>query len=243
MSVRVLGIIPARAGSKRIPRKNLALLGGRPLVVWSIECGRAARSLDRLVVSSDDPEVLAIASRYDPGLPLRRPAQISADTSPAIEYVRHALAALEAGAHADRFEVVVILQPSSPLTQPGDVDATVDLLRRTGADSAVTVMELDHAIHPVKLKVLEGDRLRPYLEEERGRMAAHELPRLYVRNCAVYASRRHVVDGGEVIGPDCRGLVMPRERSLDINGPLDLAFAEFLLARKGRAPGIMGEES
>ena len=128
---------------------------------------------------------------------------------------------------------VVIVQPSSPLTLAEDIDATVDLLAASGADTAVSVVKLDHAVHPLKMKVLEGDRLLPYLEEERGRMAAHELPMIYVRNCSVYATRRRVIDGGGVIGDDCRAYVMPRERSLDINEELDLEFAEFLLSRRG----------
>lgn len=232
--MKVLGIVPARAGSKRVPRKNLAPLAGKPLVAWAIDCARGARSLARVVVSSDDDEVLALAARVDPALPLRRPAELAIDVAPAIDYVRHALAALETG--GDRFDAVAIVQPSSPLTLPEDVDDAVELLRRTGADSAVTVMELDHAIHPVKFKTMQGDRLLPYFEEEAGRMAAHELPKLFVRNCAVYVAQRRTIDAGAIVGADCRGLVMPRERSLDINEPIDLAFAEFLLAR-GRAGG------
>ncbi len=145
--------------------------------------------------------------------------------------MRHALNALE-GDGEPLFDTIVIVQPSSPFTLSRDVDATIELLETTGADSAVSVMALDHAIHPAKLKVLEGDRLHPYLEEERGRMAAHELPSLYVRNCSVYASRRAIIEAGQIIGADCRGYVMPRERSLDINEPLDLEFAEFLLGRR-----------
>lgn len=235
--MRVLGIVPARAGSKRLPRKNVLSLGGRPLVVWAIEAARAARALDRLVVSSDDEEVLAFASERDPALPLRRPPELADDTSPAIDYVRHALHALETS--GGRFDAVAIIQPSSPFTRSADIDATVALLQGSGADSAVSIVELDHAIHPLKLKRLEGDRLWPYLEEERGRMAAHELPRLYVRNCSVYVSRRAVIDSGAILGDDCRGFVMPAERSVDINTAHDLLFAEFLLQRgaaKGAAP-------
>jgi CMP-N-acetylneuraminic acid synthetase len=163
---------------------------------------------------------------------LRRPEAISGDEALAIDYVRHALGELEAQGEAP-FEAVAIVQPSSPFTTEKDIDGTVDVLARSpGADSAVTVMELEHAIHPVKLKRLEGDRLVPYLEEERGRMAAHELPKLYVRNCSVYATRRACLDKkGSVIGDDSRALVMPRERSLDINDELDWAFAEFLASR------------
>lgn len=128
----VLAIIPARGGSKRVLRKNVRLLAGKPLVAWSIEAARAAKRLDRIVVSSDDPEVLALATQYDPALPLERPGELSDDKSPAIEYVRHVLATLE-GRGEGPFQVVVILQPSSPLTTPADIDATVDLLNRTGA--------------------------------------------------------------------------------------------------------------
>jgi CMP-N-acetylneuraminic acid synthetase len=220
--MKVLGIVPARGGSKRLPRKNVLPLGGKPLVRWAIDCGRAAQAIDRLVVSSDDPEVLAVAG----DLGIERPAAFATDTSPAIDYVKHALSVV-----GGDWDAIVILQPSSPLTLPSDVDATVRLLESSGADSAVTVMKVDHAIHPVKLKTLDGDRLKAWWEEERGRMAAHELPELYVRNCAVYATRRRVVEAGAIIGEDCRAVVMPRERSVDINEELDLAFAEFLVAR------------
>lgn len=226
----VLGIIPARGGSKRILRKNLAPLGGKPLVAWVIEAGQRVKALDRLVVSSDDRDILELARGYDAKLPLERPAELATDTAPAIAYVRHALSVLEAQGD-QRFDIIVILQPSSPLTTPEDVDRTMELLQDSGADTAVTVMRLDHAVHPAKLKVMTGDRLLPYLEEEGGRLAAHELPPVFVRNGAVYATRRHVVDSDAIIGADCRGLVMPRQRSLDINDAVDLAFAEFLLER------------
>ena len=94
-------------------------------------------------------------------------------------------------------------------------------------------MKLDHAIHPLKLKTLAADgRLLPYLEEERGRMAAHELPPLYVRNGSVYVTRRRVIEAGAIIGDPCVGYVMPRERSIDINDAMDLELANFLLSRR-----------
>ncbi len=228
--MKVLGIIPARRGSKRVAHKNMRPLGGKPLAAWSIEAARQARKLDRIVVSSDDPEVLRLAADYDASLPLERPAALAADESLAIDYVKHALATLEARGEGP-FDSIVIVQPSSPLTIAADIDATVELLATSGADSAVSVVRLDHAIHPLKMKLLLGDRLLPYLEEERGRMASHELPEIYVRNCSVYATRRAAIDRGQLIGDDCRGYVMPRERSIDINDELDLQFAEFLLSR------------
>jgi CMP-N-acetylneuraminic acid synthetase len=230
---RVLGIIPARGGSKRIARKNLRLLGSKPLLAWAVELARAATSLKCLVVSSDDEEILDVARAHHAVMALRRPSEFATDTAPAIDYVRHALAGLE-GTSGHHFDGVVILQPSSPFTLPEDVDATVRLLDESGADTAVSIVEVEHALHPAKFKVLRGDRLLPYLEDEGGRMAAHELPRVYVRNGSVYATRRRVIEQGRIIGEDCRGYLMPRERSLDINEELDLEFAAFLLERRQR---------
>ncbi len=229
--MRVLGIIPARGGSKRVPRKNVRLLGGKPLVAWSIEACRASRLLTHTVVSTDDEEVLEIAGRYDGGLGLRRPSALATDTALAIDFVRHALTTLES-AGEPRYEAVVIVQPSSPLTTTADIDGTIELLLSSKAESAASVMEVDHALHPLKLKRLVGDRLVPYLEEERGRMAQHELPRLFVRNCSVYASLRRVHDGGKILSDDCRGYVMPRERSVDINDELDWKFTQFLTSQR-----------
>lgn len=227
--MRVLGIVPARAGSVRVRRKNLRPLGGRPLVEWVIRTARSASTLDRLVVSSDDPDVLALADRLAPGSALIRPPEFATAEAPAIAYVRHALAVEEAAGQL--FDAVAILQPTSPFTEPADIDAAVALLCSTGADSVVTVVRVAHDIHPLKLKTLDGDRLLPYLEEERGRMAEADLPAVYVRNCAVYVSSRHTIDAGDLLGTDSRGYVMPRERSIDINDEFDFALAELLLNR------------
>jgi CMP-N,N'-diacetyllegionaminic acid synthase len=229
-SMFVLGIIPARGGSKRVARKNVRRLAGKPLVSWAIEAGRHAQRVDRLVVSSDDDEVLDIAAKYDRRLPLRRPPELSTDTSLAIEYIRHAIQTLET-AQSPRIDAVVVIQPSSPLTLACDIDSTIDLLHASGADSAVSVVELRHDLHPAKLKRMQGDRLLPYYEDEQGKMASHELPRVFVRNCSVYASKRAAIDAGRIIGDDCRGFIMPRERSVDINDELDFAFTEFLVGR------------
>ena len=228
--MRVLGIIPARGGSKRVVGKNLRVLEGKSLVARSIEACLGARSLTKVVVSSDDGAVLAVADL--PGvIALKRPELISTDEAPAIDYVRHALQVFESGGDA-RYDAVAIVQPSSPFTQASDIEATLAVLRGAPeADSAVSVVELEHALHPAKLKRLEAGRLLPYLEEENARMAAHELPKVFVRNCSVYAVRRATIERGEIIGTDCRAYVMPRERSLDINDEVDWEFANFLVQR------------
>lgn len=228
--MRVLGIVPARAGSKRVPGKNLRLLGGKELVARSLETALAAKSLAKVALSSDSDVMLKLAAeRYPGAMALRRPDAISTDVALAIEYVRHALA--EVG---PAFDAVAIIQPSSPFTTAADIDSTVAVLEAAPeADSAVTVMKVEHAVHPVKLKRLVGNKLLAYAEEERGRMAAHELDDLYVRNCSVYVTRVSTIQKGSILGDDSRAFVMPRERSVDINDELDWKFAQFLFQQSG----------
>ena len=229
---RTLGIVPARAGSKRLVDKNLRPVGGKPLALRAIETALATRRISRLVVSSDDRRVLDIADAVDPSIALERPSELATDTAMAVEYVRHALGAMRAQGE-EPFDGVVIVQPTSPFTTAEDIDATVALLDDRSIETAVTVMPLDHALQPAKLKTMEeGGVLRSYLAEENGRMAAHQLPALFVRNGSVYATRVAVIDRGEIIGEPCVGHVMSRQRSVDINDEFDLAFAEFLWGRK-----------
>jgi len=233
--VRTLGIVPARAGSTRLPGKNTRLLGGRPLVVWAIEAALAAERIDVLVVSSDDPEVLGIAAAIDATLPLARPQELAGTFSPAIDYVTHALETLEGSdsrdPHTGAFDAVAIVQPTSPFTEPATIDAAITLLETTGADSTVSVVRLAHDLHPSKMKLLEGDRLVPYVEDGERRQF-HELAEVYVRNGSVYVSARPTIESGVLLGTDSRAVVVDRDHSVDINDGFDFEFAEFLLARR-----------
>ena len=232
----ILGIIPARAGSKRVPHKNTRLLGGKPLVAWTIEVALQASCLQRLVVSSDSAEVLEITRAFDPRLALERPARFATDTSLAIDYVKHALGELES--EGSRYDVVVIIQPTSPFTAVEDIEATTNLLLETGADTAVSVELVDQMLHPLKLKKMEGGRVLPLFEEEGGRMAAHEIPEVFTRNGSVYATTHKVIEQGRIIGSDCRGYLMPKERSIDINTEVDWLFTEFVLSRMNEASRV-----
>ena len=221
---KILGIIPARAGSKRLPGKNTRLFDGKPLITYSIASALNSTLIIDIAVSSDSEEVLEIASNYQRVKAIKRPAELAGDLSPAIDYVKHALEQYEY-----TFDYVVIIQASSPLTQSNDIDQTIQLLlNHPEADSSVSVMKLDHAIHPVKLKTMKDNVLLPYWEEENGRMAAHELPELFVRNCAVYVSSKKSLESDKIIGDHCLGYLMPRERSVDINELIDFEFAELL---------------
>jgi CMP-N,N'-diacetyllegionaminic acid synthase len=225
--MRVLGIVPARGGSSRVPRKNLARLGGRTLVRRALETALAAGCLDVVALSSEDDEILAEADGLDV-VALRRPPELATDTARAAEFALHALQALDDP--DSPFDAVAIVQCTSPFTGPEDVAGAVELLERTGAESAVTVSRIDAAHHPAKLKVLDGDRLLPFLEDDR-LTPSHELPPLWARNGSVYAFRRDVVERS-LEADDVRGYEMPPERSFDIDTARDLAIAAFLESRE-----------
>jgi CMP-N,N'-diacetyllegionaminic acid synthase len=228
--VRILGLVPARGGSTRLPRKNLARLEGRTLVRRALDAALGAGALDEIVLSSDDPEILAEAEPLPGVTALARPEALATPEARAYHVVLHALAALE-GAGSPRFDAVAIVQASSPFTLPEDVAATVELLDRTGAGSAVSVVRADYAAHPHKLLLMEGERLRPFIAGADGLRPEEALPALWLRNGSVYVSRRDTLESGRLLSEDVRGHAMPAERSLDVNTPLDLAWAEFLLAR------------
>ena len=224
--MRVLGLVPARGGSSRVPRKNLARLGGKTLVRRALETALAADCFHVVALSSDDDEILAEAEGLDV-IALRRPAELATDTARASEFALHALQALDDPERP--FDALAIVQCTSPFTAPEDAAGAVELLERTGAESVVTVARVEAARHPLKLKLLEGDRLLPYLEDDR-LTPSHELPPLWVRNGSVYAFRRDVVERG-LEAEDVRGYEMPPERSFDIDTERDLAFAEFVWER------------
>jgi CMP-N-acetylneuraminic acid synthetase len=227
--VEVLALIPARGGSRRVPGKNLAELGGKTLVRRALETSLAAGCFATVALSSDDPAILAEADGLDV-VAIQRPAELATDTALALDVTLHALRELG----PERYDAVAIVQCTSPFTAPGDLAGTVELLERTGAGSAVTVARVEAALHPLKLKRLEGDRLLPYLEED-GMTPSHALPPLWVRNGSAYVTRRAELEAGNLVSEDVRGYEMPAERSLDIDTPRDLAFAAFLLV-PGKVP-------
>ena len=195
---------------------------------YAIEAALGSVLISDLVLTSNDQDILKIGTEYDELICIDRPEEISGDNALAITYVQHTL--IELG---NQYEIIVIVQPSSPLTSSQDIDGTIQLLLQCEkADSAVSVVKLDHAIHPFKMKYMEGNELQPFIVEENGRMASHELPDIYVRNCSVYVSKISVIRDRRIIGEPCVGYIMSRERSLDINDEMDWMFAEWLVERK-----------
>jgi CMP-N-acetylneuraminic acid synthetase len=230
VSLSVLGLVPARGGSRRVDRKNLAQLQGKSLVRRALETCLDAVNLDGVALSSEDQEILAEAEGLDGVIRVERPPELATDTARSYDAILHALEDVEQR-EGRRFDAVATVQCTSPFTVAEDIDGAIELLDRSGAGSVVTVAEVTDTAHPLKLKRMEGDRLIPFLEDD-GMLPSHDLPRLWVRNGSVYVSRRETIAAGRIVSDDVRGYVMPTDRSHDINGPLDLAFAEFLLERR-----------
>lgn len=230
----ILGLIPARGGSKGIPRKNLAPLAGRPLIAHTIAAALASARLDRVVVSTDDPEIASVAGQYGAEVPFMRPADLADDTAPALAVIRHAVIALDGMGW--RAETVAYLQPTSPLRTAAHIDAALALLAERDADSVVSVVEVPHNFNPRSVMLRgEDDCLRPYLEPAGDEpLRRQDKPRLLARNgpAILALTRRTIMELGALYGPRTLGLVMDRAESLDIDEPLDLELAEWLLARR-----------
>lgn len=230
--MNILGIIPARHGSKRVPKKNFKPFADTTLCDLAIQQALDAHTLDNIVVNSDSRDVEAIAEKYiDQGVTfLKRPKELATDTSPAIDYMLHTLNHFEA--QGKNYDLLVILQPSSPLRAAEDIDQTVQLILQDNlATSAVSVVQVQHMIHPSKIKRMEEGILHPWLVDEGQKTAAHELPVLFVRNCAVYVFRSELLRQGITYGNRCHAYEMPFELSIDINNPIEFEFAEYLLRK------------
>jgi CMP-N-acetylneuraminic acid synthetase len=226
--MKILTIIPAREGSKRVTQKNFRPFANTTLVDLAIQQALQSKLISKIVVSSDSEIVLDIAKKYTSVLPLRRPSEISGDLAPAIDYVKQCLLVLEE--QGEFYDIIVILQPSSPLRTFEDIDQTIiTLINNKEADSAVSVVKVSHMLNPLKLKIIENGVLIPYFDEEKGRFAKEDLPTVFVRNCAVYVTWRRVIEEkSDIIGDISIPFEMPTEKSIDINDTLEFEFAQFL---------------
>lgn len=228
--MRSLAVVPARGGSKGVPGKNIRDLGGRPLIVHTIEAALGSARLSRVVVSTDDDGIAEVAAAAGADVPFRRPAELATDSARAVPVIQHAVGALE-DAGDEPYDVVVMLQPTSPFRTPGDIDGALELLERSGADSVISVVDVG-GHHPARMKFLDGDRLvDPPFAEAYENQPRQELTPMVLRNGAIYATRRSVLDAGGFKGADCRAWVMPEARSANIDTETDFRFAEWLLAQ------------
>lgn len=229
----VLAVVPARGGSKSIPHKNIRPLAGHPLIAYSIAAGLQARSVSRLVVSTDDEEIAAIARRYGAEVPFLRPAALAQDDTPDLPVFQHALAELAASGY--RPDVVVQLRPTSPLRPPDCVDRAVGiLLSHPEADSVRGVVPSGQ--NPYKMwRIGEDGRMRPLLSDgfvEPYNMPRQALPPTYWQTGHIDAIRAStILEKGSMSGEVILPLVLDPRYTIDIDNLRDWERAEWLLAR------------
>lgn len=229
---RVLALIPARGGSKGVPRKNIRIVGGRPLIEYTIETVLAARQLfHRVVVTTDDQEIADISRRAGAEVPFIRPAALATDTARSIEVVQHATRFVEEE-DGVRMDWIMLLQPTEPFRTSEDLSEALRIARAEKCDSVISVVQV-FAVHPMLMKRIENGRLQPWcVDEPEGTRRQDYRPEAYMRNGAVYLTRRDVVmEKGSLRGEDSRPYVMPAERSISVDTELDLAMIELLMRR------------
>lgn len=221
----LLALIPARGGSRGIPRKNILPFCGKPLLHWTIDAALASACVDQVVVSTEDQEIAEVAKAGGAEVPFLRPAELASDEAPGILPVLHALEQLP------KVSDVLLLQPTSPLRSSADIETIVATREQTGKESAVSVTP--SAKHPAWMySVSDAQRLEPLLQLD-GVHCRQQLPTAYVLNGALYlASRDFLLREEALISPDTVGYVMPPERSVDIDTPLDWQWAEFLMEQQ-----------
>ena len=219
----LLAIIPARGGSKGIPRKNIKPLAGKPLIGWTIDTAKQANCIDRLVVSTEDEEIASVARQLGADVPFMRPAELAADETPGTAPVLHAISQLP------DYEWVLLLQPTSALRSAADIDGIWQFCQEQGAPSAVSVCEVSK--HPYWMYQCDPThRLEPFVKGRPDVTRRQDLSAACALNGALYLARTEwLLKQSGFIGPETLGYIMPPERSVDLDTPQDWRWVEFLI--------------
>lgn len=229
--MQILAFIPARSGSKRIPKKNIKLLKGKPLIVYTIEAAKKSKYINRIVVSTDSGEIADIAKQFDAEVPFLRPDSISKAESTEMEFFIHAL---------DWFvknenyipDLIVLLYPTSPFRKAESIDKAIEeMLKNPEADSLRSIRLCSE--HPYKMWTIDDGYLRPFIKRSDFNihtLSYQLLPTIYIQNASIYITKPSTIKNkksptGDIIIP----FIMDEIESIDINFPLDFAFAEMIL--------------
>ena len=228
----VLLVIPARGGSKGIPRKNLCKIRNRPLIGYAIENALAAKMIDWAIVSTEDPEIAEVARGLGVETPFIRPNELAQDDVSLIPVLQHAARATNTlGRCAD---VVVSLQPTAPLLRSRTIDAAVRILVRTGCDSVVSLRKVVHN-HPYRVQWLrKSGRLVPFYEEGEQHLQKQDLPRIYSLSGGLYVRKREVLEKWSgrdfCLGQERRGIVISEREALNIDTQQDLNLFQAMIS-------------
>lgn len=224
---RVTALIPARGGSKRLPRKNVKLLGNKPLIAWSIETAKSSKYIDRVVVSTDDEEIKQISEQYGAEVPFLRPEHLSNDHASSFDVIKHAIGFLRLD---QANELIVLLQPTSPLRLVSELDTALEFFIAKNAKGVVSVSEAEHS--PMWSNTLPengcmADFIRPEVQGKR----SQDLPKFFRLNGSIYIYETlNLLEQGKIFfNESVYGFETSSETSVDIDTALDFKIAETIL--------------
>jgi CMP-N,N'-diacetyllegionaminic acid synthase len=228
--LRVLGIIPARGGSKGVPRKNIRELAGKPLLAWSIDAAKESK-LTRVIVSTDDTEIAQAALKWGADAPFLRPAELSNDSARAIPMLQHAVKFCEDS--GEFYDAVMMLQPTSPMRLAHDIDGAIAKMKADAQSSAVISVVPVGEFHPARMKYLEGGLLvDPPFCEAYENQPRQELTPMFIRSGSIYLVRRDtLMVQGSLKGNRCLAQIMPKNRSVNIDSPFDFEMATWFMSK------------
>ncbi|MFJ8257662.1 cytidylyltransferase domain-containing protein [Peribacillus asahii] len=223
---KVLAVIPARGGSKGVLRKNIRNLFRKPLLAWTIEAGKQSKYIDRLIVSSEDSEIIEVAKTFGADVPFIRPKHLAQDQTPGIDPVIHALKELP------DYDYVVLLQPTSPLRLVEDIDGCIEQLLNTGAPACVSVTEPEKS--PYWMYMLqEGGLMQPLISQKEVAVRRQDLPSVYALNGAVYVARSEwLYETKSFLTEETVAFIMPKSRSYDIDTEEDFLLCEWMITKQ-----------
>jgi CMP-N,N'-diacetyllegionaminic acid synthase len=229
--MRVLGLIPARGGSKGVPRKNIKLLHGKPLLWYTAQAALGARRLGRVILTTDDEEIAAIGRECGLEVPFLRPAELAQDNTPTLPVAQHAVRMLEEA--GDRFDALCLLQPTNPLRRPEDIDACIELLESSDADAVATILPVPAEYNPHWVFFQEeSGLLRLSTGEDAPIPRRQSLPPAFHREGSVYVVRRDILmKGNSFYGRRFKGYLLDPAQSANIDTPEDWQRAETLLSK------------
>lgn len=227
----VLAIIPARGGSKGLPGKNTRQFAGKPLIGWTIEAALASQYIDRVIVTSDDEHIIAVAKDFGADVPFRRTPQLATDTATSADVIIDALA------HCPGYDIMVLLQPTSPLRSVLDIDAALGLFVASQAPACVSVCEAQAS--PYWMFTLKDQGTLVPLMAGGATARRQDLPVCYSLNGAIYvADAVWFVRERAILGPETIAYQMPVARSMDIDTLADFELAEFIFKQEGLKAGL-----
>ncbi|MBI5798515.1 MAG: acylneuraminate cytidylyltransferase family protein [Candidatus Yonathbacteria bacterium] len=234
MKPYIIGAIFARGGSKGVPRKNIRLLAGKPLIAYAIETARAVSDIDRVIISTDDAEIAQVAKQYGADVPFMRPSELAQDKSPEFLAWKHAIEAVEKElGHA--VDVMVSVPTTSPMRSFEDVAACLKLLLESDADIVITVTEANRSPY-FNMVTIDGEKNARLVIPPAGGGAVvrrQDAPVVYDMTTVCYAVRgAYIKTTSAVLAGKVKAVVVPKDRALDIDTLLDFEMAEFLMSRK-----------